>query len=84
MEKRRNSKLALGDKVVVSFLGSPHNLNEKLFDKSSIFGSFSQVSSIELNIFDGCAGGHPQVSHPQLGYDLQHGVVLGHGISKGT
>lgn len=25
MEKRRNSKLALGDKVVVSFLGSPHN-----------------------------------------------------------
>ncbi len=25
MGKRRNSKLALGDEVVVKFLGSPHN-----------------------------------------------------------
>jgi hypothetical protein len=51
-----------------------------LFDKSSILGSFSHVSSIELNVSDGVYGGQPQVSQPQLGQDVQQGSV-GQGIA---
>jgi hypothetical protein len=48
-----------------------------LFDRSSIIGSFSQVSSIELNVREGLDVGHPQVLQPQLGQESQHGVVDG-------
>jgi hypothetical protein len=37
-----------------------------------------------LNIVDGSAGGHPQVSHPQLGHEVQQGVVTGQGMSTGV
>ena len=62
---------------IPGFFGSPHNLNDILFDRSSIIGSFSQVSSIELNVREGLDGGHPQVLQPQLGQESQHGVVDG-------
>jgi hypothetical protein len=58
-----------------------------LFDKSSIFGSFSQVSSIELKISEGSEGGQPHVSQPQLGHEVQQGLVgqgmTGEGASQG-
>ena len=55
------------------FLGSPHSLNEILFDKTSNLGSFSQVSSIELKCKEGSDGGHPQTSQPQLEQEEQQG-----------
>jgi hypothetical protein len=53
-----------------------------LFDNASNLGSFSQVSSIDENVFDGYAGGQPQLSHPQFGHDVQQGFG-GHEISVG-
>ena len=66
---------------IPGFFGSPHNLKDMLFDKSSILGSFSHVSSIELKVSDGVDGGHPQVSQPQLGHEVQQGLV-GQGITE--
>jgi hypothetical protein len=56
------------------FLGSPHNLTEKLFDNASNKGSVSHVFSIDENTVDGVVGGQPQLSHPQLGQEVQQGT----------
>jgi hypothetical protein len=45
-----------------------------LFDNASNKGSVSQVFSIDENVLDGVDGGHPQVSQPQLGQDVQQGT----------
>jgi hypothetical protein len=67
---------------IPGFLGSPHNLTEKLFDNASNLGSDSQVFSIDENVVDGDDGGHPQVSHPQLGQEVQQGTG-GHSTTVG-
>jgi hypothetical protein len=58
---------------IPGFFGSPHNLIEKLLDRASNLGSFSQVSSMDENVSDGYGGGQPQLSHPQFGHDVQQG-----------
>jgi len=56
-------------------------------DNASNFGSVSQVFSIDENIVDGVVGGQPQLSHPQLGQEVQQGtgvqaIVVGY-VSQG-
>jgi hypothetical protein len=59
---------------IPGFLGSPHNLTEKLFDNASNKGSVSQVFSIDEKTVDADVVGQPQVSHPQLGQEVQQGT----------
>ena len=68
---------------IPGFFGSPHNLNDKLFDKTSHLGSFSQVSSTDWKLCDGVFGGHPQTSHPQSTHDVQQGSPGLQGVTDG-
>ena len=71
---------------IPGFLGSPHNLNEILFDIESYKGSFSQVSSIEVYPVGVQSKQSKQVSQTaQLG--VQTGTMwsqVGNGLGVGV